>query len=125
MALMIGKILVIFILSFIGTGDMKSMDVQKNENIVIRAENWEDFSKEVSKLTKQYDNGGKDRLLVKTVEDGVDFGTYGAVRIIQGPDHYTVLQFENTEAAEKALHTLNALQSVEYAEQDGESYTCN
>lgn len=103
--------------------------VLADEKILDKRADSNEFAFSVAALTKEYD---KDfdaekaaqepyysrRLIVVGTEE-IDLSSYGAERVIYGPDHISVLQFDTQEKAEAAQKELSELPQVSICEADG------
>lgn len=96
------------------------------------------FDEEVSKLISLYDSDVNEdkissktvdtyisrRLIVKGLEE-LDFSSYGADIVLNGPDQVYILQFSTEEATKQAKTQIDQMDGVKYCEVDGYDYLEN
>lgn len=93
------------------------------------------FDEEVSKLISLYDSDvDEDKIASKTVDiyisrrlivkglKELDFSSYGADIVLNGPDQIYILQFSTEEAAKQAKMQIDRMDGVKYCEVDGYDY---
>lgn len=97
------------------------------------------FDEEVSKLVSLYDNNMNEdkiasktvspyasrRLIVRGLGEELDFSSYGADIVLNGPDEIYILQFSTEETTEQAKMQIDQMEGIKYCEVDGYDYLEN
>ena len=101
------------------------------ETKVVEAKTEEAYGSAVSDLMKQYSStisaSNTDPYATKTLivkcTSKADLSSYGAVKIIEGPDYRYLVQFDSAEAAKQAEEKIKNLGNIEYVEPDQYCYS--
>ena len=109
---------------------------EKTEVKDLAQESFDTFDEEVSKLISLYDRNidgdriasrtagpyASRRLIVKGLGKDLDFSSYGADIVLNGPDEIYILQFSTEEATKQAKRQIDQMDGVKYCEEDGYDY---
>lgn len=103
---------------------------EKTDTKIQKTTSFEEFAKTGAKLVEKYQptstksldsknsTYASGRLIVQAKDDSFAAGSYGALQVVESPDHIYLMQFASSKAAKKACTQIKGKTGIKYAEPD-------